>query len=328
MDGQPIMEIERPRSAFELIGATFDLYRRYSRLFLTLAGVVVVPYSALSLLGEPGGPFDGAIRVIIEQALGIADFALVLPLISALHVYALEDVRQGREPNLASVARRGIASLRVVSPAVFLSWLGILLGIVALIVPGIILAIRWAVVAQAGALGATSWRKALDRSAGLTERNNMHVLGLLALVFLITSIPLGIHLAVFGKATTVGSFIVNTGLSVIVTSFAALATAFLYYDLMARFRADSARASIPSAPQSSSGRVVPPTGHPLDPASWSDDDRPRGWYIDPEAPQRMRYWLADGGEVWSQRTAKTPKATLAEWRDLTRAREQRPEEPV
>ena len=38
MDGQPILEIERPRSAFELIGATFSLYRRYSWLFLILAG--------------------------------------------------------------------------------------------------------------------------------------------------------------------------------------------------------------------------------------------------------------------------------------------------
>ena len=330
MDGQPIMEVERPRSAFELIGATFSLYRRYSWLFLTLAGVVVVPYSALSLLGEPGGPFEGAIRVIIQQALGIADFALVLPLISALHVYAVEDVRQGREPDLASVARRGIASLRVVSPAVFLSWLGIFLGTLALIVPGVILAVRWAVVAQAGALGAPSWRKALDRSAGLTERNGAHVFGLVALVFLITAIPLGVRLVVFGHATTVGSFIVDTGLSVIVTSFAALATAFLYYDLLARFRTDPARSSTPREPRSSSGRVIPPTGHPLDPASWSDEDRPAGWYIDPVEPIRMRYWPAGHKPQWSKRRARTPNATWEEWTAYRRQAkaDDRPEEPV
>lgn len=330
MDGQPIMEIERSRSTTELIGATFELYRRHSWLFLILAGVVVVPYSALSLLGEPGSPIDGALRVIIEQVVLIADLALVLPLVSALHVYAVEDVRQGREPDLGSVARRGIASLRVVSPAVFLSLLGIILGTVALIVPGIILAIRWAVVAQAGALGAPSWRKALDQSAGLTERNGMHVFGLLALLLLITSIPFGIRLAVFGRATTVGSFIVSTGISVIVTSFAALAIAFLYFDLKARFRADLARGSAPSAPPSSSGRVVPPTGHPLDPASWTDEDRPAGWYIDPVEPIRMRYWPAGPQPQWSKRRARTPNATWEEWsahRKQAKA-EGLPEEPV
>jgi hypothetical protein len=325
---QPKIEIERPRSAFELVGATFVLYRRYSWLFLVLAGVVVVPYEVISLLGEPGGPLHGAVRVILAQAFSVADVALVLPLISALHVYAVEDVRLGREPELASVARRGLASLRVTSPAVFLSWLGVLAGLIALIVPGILLALRWAVVAQAGSLGAKSWRNALERSAGLTEGNRMHVLGLFVLVLVITAIPDGIHLAVFGTSLTVGSFIVSTALSVLISSFTALAVALLYFDLMARFRTEPETEAEPIV--TVSGREVPPSGDPLDPGSWSDEDRPRGWYVDPDAPWVMRYWAADGQAGWSKRTAKTPKATLAGWRDMrgVREKEQRPDGPA
>lgn len=330
MDGQATLEIERPRSAFELIGATFALYRRFSWLFLVLAGVVVVPYDAISLLAQPGGPFHGAVRFVIEQILSVADFALVLPLISALHVHAVEDVRRGREPALASVTRRGIASLSVVSPAVFLSWLGILAGTLALIVPGILLFLRWAVVAQAGALGAKSWRNALDRSAGLTEGQRMHVLGLVVLIVLITAVPTGIHFVVFGAARSVGSFVVDTAFGVLTSSFTALATAFLYFDLIARFRTAPRTRPADPAPPSPSGRVVPPNGHPLDPGSWSDEDRPPGWYVDPDAPWVMRYWLADGEGTWSKRSAKTPKATLAEWKDLrwVRERDERSEEPA
>jgi hypothetical protein len=333
MDAPPNLEIERERSAFELIGATFSLYRRYSWLFLVLAGVVVVPYAVILLIAEPGGPLHGVARGIVANALSVAYVAVVVPLVSALHIYAVEDFRHGREPRLSSVGRRGIASLRVVSPAVFLSWLGILAGLIALIVPGILLALRWAVVAQAGALDATNWRKALTRSAGLTEGNRGHVFGLFVLVGLITAIPGAIHLAVFGTELSVGSYVVSTAFTVLTTSFTALALAFLYYDLKARFRTGPMAGSRPAAEPEPivtvSGREVPPIGDPLDPASWSDEDRPRGWYVDPDSPWVMRYWLADGAGTWSKRTAKTPKATLETWRDMRtiREREKRAEEP-
>lgn len=312
MAGEPKFEIERPRSAPELIGEAFALYRRYSWLFLVLAGVVVVPYEALLLLDEFVGPAHSWVAALVYLAFNVAEFALVIPLISALHLFAIEDLREGREPELAPVFRRGLASLRVVSPAVFLSWLGIFAGFLALIVPGVILAIRWAVVAQTGALETTSWRKALTRSAALTERNRGHVLGLFALIFLINTVPTVIYILVFHSSFTVGSVVVGAAFDVLTSSFTALAIALLYYDLRARFLIKPAPAP---EPRSASGRVIPPSGHPLDPASWSDEDRPAGWYVDPETPSRMRYWTADGSGQWSKRTAKTPKATQTEWKD-------------
>lgn len=66
---------------------------------------------------------------------------------------------------------------------------------------------------------------------------------------------------------------------------------------------------------------VEPKGHPLDPLSRSNEDRPAGWYVEVDAPWRMRYWAADGKCAWSERTSKTPKQTLAEWRDPRWARQ-------
>jgi hypothetical protein len=316
------LDLDRPRSAPELIGATFALYRRYSWLFLILAGVVVVPYGLISLVAYPGGPLHGVDRVLVNVALNVGDYALVIPLVSAFHLYAVVDAREGREPELRSVFRRGFGRLRILSPAVGLTWIAISLGFLALIVPGVLLAIRWAVVAQTAALEATSWRDALDRSARLSGRDESHVFWLLFLLFAITTIPFVIHLVAFGATVTVGSVAVSIAFEVLTTSFTALATAFLYYDL--KVRSATARPLAPHMLESRSARrrSVPPAGHPLDPASWSDDDRPAGWYVDPEAPWNMRFWAGDDANIWSTRTAKTPKATREEWEDLRRAGEQ------
>ena len=70
----------------------------------------------------------------------------------------------------------------------------------------------------------------------------------------------------------------------------------------------------PARPRSPSRALpqVEPIGHPLDPDSYSDEDRAPGWYVVPESPWKMRYWLG-GEEGWSGRTTKTPKQTLDGW---------------
>jgi hypothetical protein len=86
-------------------------------------------------------------------------------------------------------------------------------------------------------------------------------------------------------------------------------TALLYFDLVARSR--GALVSAPEVVNVTPRATV--TGNPLDPNSWSDEDRPPGWYVDPNSPWVMRYWAADGTPTWSKRSTKTPKQVQAEW---------------
>lgn len=125
-------------------------------------------------------------------------------------------------------------------------------------------------------------------------------------------------------STTVASVVAGTTLQTIVRSFTALATALLYFDLTARSKlaAEATAAADDADPEWD----VPPTGHPLDPNSWSDEDRPPGWYVDPNAPWVMRYWAADGTPTWSKRSTKTPRDVLAKWRKNPSAAQQREEE--
>jgi hypothetical protein len=327
MDSPPNLEIERERSAFELIGATFSLYRRFPWLFPTLAFAVVVPYQVVVLLATEVGPTGGVRLSFLDSMvlLAIQSF-LVTPLISALHVHAVDDVREGRDPALGSVARRGLITLPVVVAAAIISSFGIAAGFVALIVPGVLLLLRWGVVAQAAALEGEGWIDALRRSRELTKDNYLHIFGTWVLLWIVGGVPLVALGAATHHSTAAVPFILGLALAILVRSFTALGTALLYFDLKARLQAARRPAPVPSAPESSSGRVVPPTGHPLDPASWSDEDRPAGWYVDPDSPRRMRYWAADQAQTWSKRTTKTPKATQSEWRDLRWAREKE-EEP-
>jgi hypothetical protein len=319
MDGRPILEIERPRSAWELIGATFTLYRRFPWLFPTLAFAVVVPYEVIVLLATGTGPPSGGnLSFPTTMALLALESFLITPLISALHVHAVDDVREGRTPQLASVARRGLITLPVVVAASIISGLGIAAGFVALFVPGVIFTLRWFVVAQAAALEHGSWTDALHRSHKLTDDHYGHLFGLWLLLGIIGGGPFFVLGIAFGHSTTTPvSFVVGVAVAVLLRSFTALATALAYFDLKARLRVARKPGPARDEPRTSSGRTVPPSGHPLDPDSWTDEDRPAGWYIDPGAPQKMHYWTADGAGTWSKRTAKTPKATLREWEELT-----------
>jgi hypothetical protein len=307
------LQVERPRGAVQLIGLTVDLYFRFPLLWLSLAGPVVVPYELIVLLATGNGPLaQGDEGFVTGQIVGLITIGLVGPLVSALHVRAVKEIRDGNVPHLATVAKGSLAALPTVSVAVVLSYFGAIAGLIALIVPGVLLYFRWAVVAQAAALEGNGWKAALRRSADLTKGNYPHVFAVLFLDLAIV-FALGFLLRkAFDGRTTVGSFLLGTALEVVLWSFSALAVGLLFFELKARLETEESQRA------AGSGRPNPSS---IDPGNYTDEDRPPGWYVNPDKPWRMRYWAENGEPGWSRRTAKTPKRTLAEWRDLRWARE-------
>lgn len=317
MEGESINEFARPRSIWQLIGDTFALYRRFPILFLALAAVAVVPYELIVLAMTGAGPFaQGGTGFLASNLLTVADSFLILPLISALHVRAVYEIDAGSRPRLLPTFRDSLRTLPVVAVATGISSVAILFGFFALFVPGALLTARWAVVAQTAALDGGGWKDPLRHSAALTRDYRWHSFGLVIVAGLIAALPvIGLGLIFGHRNTTVASFLVGTAVEVLLRSYAALATALLYFDLRARHRV---RARGDGAPEE--GPNVPPsaastgTGDPLTPDGYTDTSRPRGWYIDPDQPSQMRYWGTDDENPgWSQRTAKTPKQTLADW---------------
>jgi hypothetical protein len=325
----PATEIESaPQSAHRLVISTLRLYRRYPLLFLILAAVVIVPYRAIVLALTGAGPFgQGSLGFGVSSLLDVTDLALVTPLVSALHVHAVSEVREGREPRLGLVARQGLRVLPVVAAASIVSWLGILVGLLLFIGPGIYLMLRWFVVAQAAAIEHEGWMPALRRSGELTEGRFGHVFLFFIYISLLTIIPgLLIGMGFGHDSTDAASFLVGVIVQVALYSFTALATASMYYDL--RVRRGAAKVPGPGGvdPRASGpvGDSPAPGDHSLDPRRYSAEDRPKGWYIDPDRPSRMRYWNGGDPPDWSATTTRTPRKIKRAWEELAQSGESVP----
>lgn len=238
VDGIQTTEANRmPRTASRLITAAFGLYRRFPLLFFLLAAGVIVPYQLIVLAATGAGPLAQAyLSFGVSSLLMLIEWVLIGPLVSALHVHAVGEVREGRNPRIVPVAERGLRVLPVVAAASVISGLGIALGLVALIVPGIILMFRWVVVAQAAAIEPEGWLPALRRSRQLTAGHYGHILVFIIYVGLIVTVPtLLIGLGFGHHSTTAASFMVGLIVRIFTNSFGALTSALLYYDLRVRW---------------------------------------------------------------------------------------------
>src|ERR1700722_1686913 len=221
-----------PESALAIVAETFKLYRRYPLLFLALALGVIVPYDLLILIATGSGPLAKSGALGVNYLL--AAF-LVSPLISALHIHAVAEVRAGRTPRLRNIAARGMRVLPTVAATAIMTTLGILAGFVILIVPGIILAFRWYVAVQTAAIEHEGWLPALRRSRQLTVGVYGHLFGFGILIGIISEVPLVIGGAgVTGHDTLAVAFIGGVVLHAFALAFTALATALLYFDLVSR----------------------------------------------------------------------------------------------
>jgi hypothetical protein len=198
---------------------------------------VIAPYDLAILAATGYGPLAGGdygnegIYLLVLLLNG----ALVTPLVSALHMHAVVLVGEGRRPRLGAVALLGVRVLPVVAAAEIMASGGIALGFLALVVPGIVLAMRWAVVAQVAALEHGGWSAALGRSARLTHGRYVHVFGLLIAT---GALGLGVRVAAraipAGSTSGVASVTVGILVDSLLASFSALTLAVLYFDLRAR----------------------------------------------------------------------------------------------
>ncbi len=321
MERQSKLELDRPRSIWELLVATAVLYRRVPVLFLVFAAIVVVPYEVIVLAVTGKGPY-AHMAFLPSQLLTAIEAFLVTPLISALHVHAVREVGEGGRPRLLPTFRQSLPNLPVVAIAAGLSSIAIILGSF-IVIPGAILLAMWAVVAQTAALERGSWIDALRRSAELTRGYRWHSFGLVFVAVLIVGVPsIPLSITLRHSSTTAGTFLAATAFQVLLHSFEALTTALLYFDLKARPRGGEHQRVPEGDPNVPVSEAPTGTGDPLTPFAYTDANRPRGWYIDPEQPRRMRYWAAGAKPVWSQRSAKTPSQTLVEWERFREGRDE------
>jgi hypothetical protein len=166
--------------------------------------------------------------------IGVADFVLVIPLVSAFQAHAVLLIGQGEHPHLGEVFRRSFRVLATVVAASIITAIGVGIGLVLFLIPGIWLLIRLYVVAQTAAIEGADWPTTLRRGFALTRGSSWRILGMLVILGLI---DLTLENVLGRAASSNGGAladIVDVVVALVTQSFTALVGALLYFDLRAR----------------------------------------------------------------------------------------------
>jgi hypothetical protein len=255
-----------------ILDDAFALYRGSWRTLLLAAAVVVVPVE-LAVFGLGLGWLTGAYRSTGSVAEGVASAAqplLVAPLVTAMTVHAVREAAAGRTPVAGQVVGAGLDAFRRLLPAIALVLVGEVIGFAALVIPGVILAIRWAVVPQVVVVEGSQWTGALRRSSELVAGRGARVFGLV--------IVAGILVFVLGRIITLPldsaarsahhqwPLLAGMALAqIIALPLQAAITTVLYFSL----RAEKDARGAPATPE-------PEAALPPAPEAW-DQRRREGW---------------------------------------------------
>jgi hypothetical protein len=221
---------------------TLALFARHAWLFVTLSAAVVVP---AELIVEGVGlqrltsSYDSSPTLAEAAIPTIVEFLVVTPIIAAICIHALHSIAAGERPSPGPVFVAGFEAFTPLFAAVVLAAAGIALGLLALILPGVYLAIRWYFVPQAVVVDGARGPAALSRSTQLVEGLWWRTFGLVLLANVAITLPGFILLAPFAAIAestdrAVWALVGSAVITSITTPFVAVYSTLLYYDMRAR----------------------------------------------------------------------------------------------
>jgi len=228
-----------------VLSDAFDIYRRLFRRSVLVAGAVFTVVGLASALADRSGK-TGAI--LVSLVLGLVGGLLV----QGALIEVVRDLHEGRAPaGVRAYTDRSRGRLGTLVGASLLYGLGVAVGLIAFVVPGLILLARWALVVPLVMIERRGVREAFARSSELVTGRTGRVLVLIFLANLITGVG-GIviteifrFLPAFG-ATWVGSAVAGA----LTVPYEAHVLTVLYYRLT-----EPERPVLPEAPDGRSGSI-------------------------------------------------------------------------
>jgi hypothetical protein len=240
-------------SVTESSGARFDFGRVTSRTF-GLVGRNFVPFAVLSLIfsGVPAALImliqpaliaqqDPTQMLVVIYAAAFVSYLAGLVLTSALTRASVDDL-SGRPVAIGAALSTGLALLLPMIALGIVMGVAIVLGLILLIIPGIYLALRWAVAAPVLVVERIGVFKAMERSAALTQNHRWAILGLIVLfIVFVVVLQVIVMLVLPGGATAmmgvsadtppILAIIVLTAVQIITSMVATVGVAAIYFEL-------------------------------------------------------------------------------------------------
>jgi hypothetical protein len=210
-----------------VLGEAWGLYKAHLRHLLTISFVVYLAVALLSVLLS---------IILVNWLAGLLAAAVsivALFWVQGALVKAVEDVRDGRaDLALGETFQRVRPQLGSIIVGGILAGLGIVLGLILLIVPGLVLMTWWVLIIPVIVLERRSAGEAFGRSRELVRGYGWRVFGVIVLTILILlgfSIVLAIVLAPFEE--WLQSFLSNVISGTVTAPFIAVTWTILYYRL-------------------------------------------------------------------------------------------------
>jgi len=210
--------------------AVFETYKAQAALLLPAALIVFLPVAIINAIIGGVDPSLGIILSVIAGAVSLIGTFWYQGMV----VEAVRDMQDGvRDFSIGSLFGSVTPVVGMLIGAGILAGLGIVLGLILVIVPGLILATWWAVIAAVVVIERPGVGAAFSRSRALVRGNGWQVFGVLVLLFLLQILLTAIIQAlVAGVASSVvGSAIATLIVQTLVAPISGLAAANLYFAL-------------------------------------------------------------------------------------------------
>jgi hypothetical protein len=260
--------MERKLDVGQVVGEVFQIYKDQAAVLLPAAAAIFFVEAILAALLFAGLGLIGVILAIVISLVATTFF-------TGMVVELVRDVQDGRRDSSVSDLFKAVAP--VVLPLVaasILAGIGIGLGFLLLIIPGLFLLTIWAVLAPVIVLERAGVFGAFGRSQQLVKGNLLPVFGAIVIFFLINLVVGFILSAIGGAAGDVGVFIAQFLTSVITAPLSALVAAVLYFRLRGDGDAPAAQPADTLAAPARQPADAPAT-QPAEPGTGRDPDSPR-----------------------------------------------------
>jgi hypothetical protein len=220
-----------------VLSEAWALYTRFFVRFVLTAAVVFVVLDLLSAISAAAG--DDVAAAVIWGLVSLAATIVGFFWVQGALVEAVRDVRDGRiDTTIGELYSRTRPRLPALISAGVLATLGVILGFILFIVPGLYLLTRWLFVAPVIVLEGRSAGESFGRSHELGKGNGWSVFGLMILTVVAAFIAVGILRALLSWlpdffALWLGNLLAHS----LVAPFVVLAWTVGYYRLVGAGRA-------------------------------------------------------------------------------------------
>jgi hypothetical protein len=161
--------VEAPGGIRALMRQALALYRARLPLYLALVAIPVVPVGIALVALAAAVPNPSADTNNVTLISAAAEFLLVVPLAQAGVAYAVKAQVAGARPSLLETLRFAMPRFSALVGTIILSSLVIIVGLVALVIPGLVMAIWFQFAGQVVVLEDLTYWQALRRCRDLVR---------------------------------------------------------------------------------------------------------------------------------------------------------------